>query len=149
MESEIIDTDVQAKVEVQCGNHIYGQYIADKVENLIKKHGSIKADEILENIDEKVKDLENLESIKDGFEGRVEYLTGEIRELEKEVDECEDKIEELQEEIDSRDHIDGVIVEVEIKSENHIVAEWASEEVARVIMKYGTVKAYEIFKSIK
>ena len=148
MEPEVIDTDVHAKVDVQCGNHIFGQYIAEKVEGLIKKHGSIKADEILENIDEKVKDVENLESIKDGFEDRIEYLTGEIKELEKEVDECEAKIEELHEEIDSRDHIDGVIVEVEIKSENHIVAEWAAEEVARIIKTHGTVKAYEIFKSI-
>ena len=149
MESEIVDTDVQAKVEVQCGNHIYGQYIAEKVENIIKKYGSIKADEILENIDEKVKAVENLESIKDGFEGRIEYLAGEIKELEEEVDECEDKIEELQEEIDSRDHIDGVTVEVEIKSENHIVAEWTAKEVSRIIKIHGTVKAYEIFKSIE
>jgi len=149
MEPETIDTDVQAKVEVQCGNHIYGQYIAEKIENLIKKHGSIKADEILESIDEKVEAVENLESIKDGFEGRIEYLRGEVKELEDEVDECEDKIEELQEEIDSRDYIDGVIVEVEIKSENYIIAAWAAEEVARIIKAHGTVKAYEIFKSIK
>jgi len=148
MESEIIDTDVQAKVEVQCGNHIYGQYIAEKVENLIKKHGSIKADEILDNIDEKIKDIENIDKIKDDFEDRIEYLNGEIRTFEYEITNLEDEVESLEAKIESSEDVDGVSVEVSIKSENAIVAEWVSLEVTRVINKYGTAKAYEIFKNI-
>lgn len=131
MEPEIIDTDVQAKVEVQCGNYIYGQYIAEKVENLIKKHGSIKADEILENIDEKVKSIEEVSKLKE----EIEYLSSEI--------------EDLEDEIDSSRHPDGIDVSVSIQSENAIVAEWVSIEVGRIIEANGTVKAYEIFKSIK
>jgi protein subunit release factor A len=127
MESEIIDTDVQAKVEVQCGNHIYGQYIAEKVENLIKKHGTIKADEILDNIDEKVKSIK------------------EVDELKEKIEDMENQIEDLEDMVD--EEFDGD-VSVTIISENTIVAEWASEEVARIIEKYGTVKAYEIFKNI-
>ncbi len=128
MEEEVID--INAKVEVKCSNHMYGEYIAEKVENLIKKHGCIKTDEILTDIDEKV------ESIK------------EVGELENRIEELENKIEDLEDVVDEEYEFNDDI-SVTIKSENHIVAEWAAEEIARIIKDNGTQKAYEIFKSIK
>jgi len=84
---------------------------------------------------------EELVSTIEDNEAEVDAYRGENKELKSKVEELESELEEFQG--------DGITVIVNIQSENAIVAEWAAEEVARVIKTHGTVKAYEIFKSIK
>jgi cell division septum initiation protein DivIVA len=84
---------------------------------------------------------EDLVSTIEDNEAELDAFRDENRELKSKVDELEGDLEEFQG--------DGITVIVNIQSENHIVADWAAEEVARIIKAHGTVKAYEIFKSIK
>lgn len=93
-----------------------------------------QAEKLAEIAEELVSTIEDNEAELDAFRDENKELKGRVGELESELEEFQG---------------DGITVVVNIQSENHIVAEWAAEEVARVIMKYGTVKAYEILKSIK
>lgn len=94
-----------------------------------------------------VRKVEKIRELSDEVVDYLELNEKEIDDLETERDKYKSQVEELESELEEFQG-DGVNIVVNIQSENHIVAEWAAEEVARIIKTHGTVKAYEIFKSI-
>lgn len=95
---------------------------------------------ILRRAEKLAEAAEELVSTIEDNEAQLDAYKDENKELKSKVEDLESELEEFQG--------DGVNIVVNIQSENHIVAEWAAEEVARIIKTHGTVKAYEIFKSI-
>ncbi len=94
-----------------------------------------------------VRKVERIRELSDEVVDYLESNEKKIEELEEERDRYKSKAEDLESELEEFQG-DGVNIVVNIQSENHIVAEWAAEEVVRIIKTHGTVKAYEIFKSI-
>lgn len=92
-----------------------------------------KAERLAEIAEELVSTIEDNEAEVDAYREENKGLKSKVEELEGELEDFQG---------------DGITVIVNIQSENAIIAEWTSEEVARIIKKYGTVKSYEIFKNI-